>query len=545
MQPPARTRSGPTLTRASAEAVEAGAASGLRQHNALKKKHFRAFVPESPAPSAARRRALAILFIGGAALVVKPFWRLTSQFDDITYRQPSRLYARPPRLAAGDRLDVDRVVAELRAQGYREGSGLPLAPGRYLREKGGLLVHLRRFPSLGESDGGLVEARFTGDRGDRADKVDKGEKGDKGDKGEPGDKTERRVTGLRRDGHEADAVILGAAAPRLLLRRRRPGAPAGRARARPRQGPDRTPSSPPRTTASSAIPGSRSPASSAPPGSTSAAAASARAEHAHPAAGQEPLSHPGADAHAQGQESLLAVLARVALRQEADPRGVPERDLPGGKQRRQPDRRRGRRARLLRQGRGRARPGRGRDARRHDQRRRPATRRSTHPERAKERRDWVLGRMAELGWSPPGAGRAGAIASADRARARSRSSAGATPYFADAVAPEARAPLRRSTIWPTAAMCSSRPSTGATSGGPGGGGHRARRAGEGWQKAAQGERRCRRPWSRSTRATGGILAYVGGRDYDAEPVRPRRPGAAPGGQRLQADRSTPPPSRGR
>jgi penicillin-binding protein 1B len=133
--------------------------------------------------------ALAILLIAGAALVVKPFWRLTSQFDDITYRQPSRLYARPPRLAAGDRLDADRVAAELRAEGYREGSGLPLAPGRYRREKGALLVHLRRFPALGESDGGLVEARFTGAPGD------------------PGEKSER-VSELLLNGHQADSVLL-------------------------------------------------------------------------------------------------------------------------------------------------------------------------------------------------------------------------------------------------------------------------------------------------------------------------------------------------
>ncbi|HEV7516826.1 MAG TPA: PBP1A family penicillin-binding protein, partial [Thermoanaerobaculia bacterium] len=105
-------------------------------------------------------------------------------FDDITYRQPSRLYARPPRLATGERVDVDRLVADLRAVGYRAGEGLPLAPGRYLREKGRLIVHLRRFAALGESDGGLVEALFTG-----------------GERGE-------RISELRLNGHRADAVLL-------------------------------------------------------------------------------------------------------------------------------------------------------------------------------------------------------------------------------------------------------------------------------------------------------------------------------------------------
>jgi penicillin-binding protein 1B len=127
---------------------------------------------------------VALLLAAGLALIVKPFWRLTSQFDDITYRQPSRLYARPPRLAAGERVDLDRLVTDLRAVGYRPGSGLPLAAGRYLREKSGLTVHLRHFAALGESDRGLVEARVTG-----------------------GEKSER-IAELLVNGHQAEAVLL-------------------------------------------------------------------------------------------------------------------------------------------------------------------------------------------------------------------------------------------------------------------------------------------------------------------------------------------------
>jgi penicillin-binding protein 1B len=159
--------------------------------------------------------AVALLFAAGAALVVKPFWRLTSQFDDITYRQPSRLYARPPRVATGDRIDADRLVADLHAQGYRPAPNLPLAGGRYLRapekpqklekpekpekpenaERGELIVHLRRFPALGESDGGLVEIRF--------DAVGSGGKGEKSG----------RVTEIRVNGRAVDAVLLE---PQLL-----------------------------------------------------------------------------------------------------------------------------------------------------------------------------------------------------------------------------------------------------------------------------------------------------------------------------------------
>lgn len=126
-----------------------------------------------PRHPAFKRRLLLVLAVfglllaAGAALVIQPFWRLTSQFDDITYRQPSRLYARPPHLVAGERIDPDRLVAGLRDQGYRAGDGLPIGPGRYLRtkgEKGELVVHLRHFPALGESDGALVEAKLAGDR---------------------------------------------------------------------------------------------------------------------------------------------------------------------------------------------------------------------------------------------------------------------------------------------------------------------------------------------------------------------------------------------
>jgi penicillin-binding protein 1B len=151
-------------------------------------------------PRLTRRRllivlgVLAILFTAGAALVVKPFWRLTSQFDDITYRQPSRLYARPPRLRAGELVNPDRLVADLRAAGYGEGAGLPLAPGRYLRGKNELIVHLRDFPGLEESAGGLVEARLSGDRDDKEDR-------------------NQRISELLLNGHKAESVLLE---PQLL-----------------------------------------------------------------------------------------------------------------------------------------------------------------------------------------------------------------------------------------------------------------------------------------------------------------------------------------
>jgi nitrogen fixation-related uncharacterized protein len=48
-------------------------------------------------PRRPRRRrwillALAAVLVIVGVFVIRPFWRLSSQFDDLTFRQPSRLY---------------------------------------------------------------------------------------------------------------------------------------------------------------------------------------------------------------------------------------------------------------------------------------------------------------------------------------------------------------------------------------------------------------------------------------------------------------------
>jgi len=61
-----------------------------------------------------------------------PFWRLASQFDDLTYRQPSRLYARSAVLQAGRAYPPELLIQSLRDEGYREASGGGSLPaGRY------------------------------------------------------------------------------------------------------------------------------------------------------------------------------------------------------------------------------------------------------------------------------------------------------------------------------------------------------------------------------------------------------------------------------
>lgn len=124
---------------------------------------------------------LAVLVAAGA-FVIRPFWRLAGQFDDLTFRQPSRLYARATRLYEGRSYPAERLIEDLEGEGYREDPGSSALPaGRYRRTKRGLAVHLRSFPRPdGRRGGGLAEVAYRSNR----------------------------VSGLRLDGEEVDAVVL-------------------------------------------------------------------------------------------------------------------------------------------------------------------------------------------------------------------------------------------------------------------------------------------------------------------------------------------------
>ena len=139
-------------------------------------------------PKPKRRRwriillAAAIVLVIVGAFVLRPFWRLSGQFDEITFRQPSRLYARATLLTEGRNYPPDLLIANLAGEGYREDESSPELPaGRFRRLKRGLAVHLRSF-SLpdGTRGGGLVVIAYQGSR----------------------------IAGLSRDGQTVDAVIL-------------------------------------------------------------------------------------------------------------------------------------------------------------------------------------------------------------------------------------------------------------------------------------------------------------------------------------------------
>ncbi len=111
--------------------------------------------------------ALALLGVV-SLLLLRPFWKLASHFDEIIFQQPSRLYAQPEEIATGHAFSAQRMVKDLSGEGYREAEGpasVTLAPGRFRITQEGLAVHLRSFflPD-GSKGGGLLEVAFRGPR---------------------------------------------------------------------------------------------------------------------------------------------------------------------------------------------------------------------------------------------------------------------------------------------------------------------------------------------------------------------------------------------
>ncbi len=125
--------------------------------------------PEAGSPNPRRRRRLLWIALSlGVILLLAflPFWRMAGRFDEVIFRQPSRLYARIDRLERGGLSSLERSVAELRAAGYRAVTGEgPLASGRYRRTGDRLEVHLRYFSTPdGERGGARFDLRTSGSR---------------------------------------------------------------------------------------------------------------------------------------------------------------------------------------------------------------------------------------------------------------------------------------------------------------------------------------------------------------------------------------------
>ncbi|HET9212232.1 MAG TPA: PBP1A family penicillin-binding protein [Thermoanaerobaculia bacterium] len=107
----------------------------------------------------------ALLFLGGFVLAGY-LWNLSRRFPEAPFRQPSRLYASAPVLTPGEVFSPAEMVAELKDAGYREApAGAPVSPGTYRRLGDRVVANLRHFPTPdGEAGGAAVGAAFRGNR---------------------------------------------------------------------------------------------------------------------------------------------------------------------------------------------------------------------------------------------------------------------------------------------------------------------------------------------------------------------------------------------
>ncbi len=138
--------------------------------------HFTPYPGRSvPEMSPARRRLViaglvtsALLFLSGF-VVTGYLWKLSRQFPEAPFAQPSRLYGAATRLAPGVTFSAGDMVTELAAAGYREVAsepGAPLPRGAWRRSGERVSVQLRKFPTpQGTTAGGVpLDVDFRGNR---------------------------------------------------------------------------------------------------------------------------------------------------------------------------------------------------------------------------------------------------------------------------------------------------------------------------------------------------------------------------------------------
>ena len=90
---------------------------------------------------------LLVLLVGGAFWLIHPFWELTAQFGARPDRRPSRLYGASPELAVGMPVEIERLEEHLADTAYREVEGDRLRPGEYRISGSRVGVFRRRFPT--------------------------------------------------------------------------------------------------------------------------------------------------------------------------------------------------------------------------------------------------------------------------------------------------------------------------------------------------------------------------------------------------------------
>ena len=114
-----------------------------------------------------RRWPRPVLWISLAVLaplalwILWPFWQLAGQFADRPVLQPSRLYAAPVSLGLGSRASAAVLRRQLEADGYADSHPAAPAPGQFQGGSERLVVHLRATPTrTGHRAAGLAAVEF-------------------------------------------------------------------------------------------------------------------------------------------------------------------------------------------------------------------------------------------------------------------------------------------------------------------------------------------------------------------------------------------------
>ncbi len=109
--------------------------------------------------------ATGVVILGAMVWSLWPYWMLSGDFRTLPDGQPSRLYGRPFRLAPGLELGAAGLAARLDDLAYRRAGPNGLVPGSYRITGHELAVARRRFRSaVGDGGGGLLVADFAGGR---------------------------------------------------------------------------------------------------------------------------------------------------------------------------------------------------------------------------------------------------------------------------------------------------------------------------------------------------------------------------------------------
>lgn len=89
-----------------------------------------------------------LVLIAGLLWLLAPFWELSQQLDERVSRPTSHLYGAPRELRRGDPIAVGSLTAELDAMGYRRAAGELVAASYRLGADGGR-IQVRRTPTPG------------------------------------------------------------------------------------------------------------------------------------------------------------------------------------------------------------------------------------------------------------------------------------------------------------------------------------------------------------------------------------------------------------